>query len=288
LTTVSWLLDHLINYSIVFFIVIFQHDIRRGLMRVGQNLFARRLYERTSVFEEIVKAAERMAKLRVGALIVIERDADLVDYLNEPGVELGSKVTEPLLVSLFLPDSENKLHDGAVIIKNLRIAQAGAVLPLSANAKLDKDLGTRHRAAIGITEETDAVVVVVSEERGSIALCFGGNIARDLDGATLRKALLGLFQKERRKRRASAARPPSAEIAVLTPARAPAVVPGPQPPAEEVARRTPEPRDAARDAARDARRIGDTAREAQGTSEGEPVPQVAVAAGPTGGVSGEG
>jgi len=102
-------------------------------------------------------------------------------------------------VSLFLPDSENKLHDGAVIIKNLRIAQAGAVLPLSANARLDKALGTRHRAAIGVTEETDAVVVVVSEERGSISLCFGGNIARDLDSPTLRKALLGLFQKQKRR-----------------------------------------------------------------------------------------
>ena len=93
---------------------------------------------------------------------MLERDADLVDYLNEPGVEMDAKVSEELLVSLFLPDSENKLHDGAVIIKNLRIAQAGAVLPLSANARLDKALGTRHRAAIGVTEETDAVVVVVS------------------------------------------------------------------------------------------------------------------------------
>jgi hypothetical protein len=120
---------------------------------------------------------------------------------------MDAKVTEELLVSIFLPDSENKLHDGAVLVKNLRIAQAAAVLPLSANAKLDKALGTRHRAAIGITEETDAVVVVVSEERGSISLCFGGNIARDLDGATLRKALLGLFQKEKRKRTQQAARP---------------------------------------------------------------------------------
>ena len=130
---------------------------------------------------------------------MFERDADLVDYLNEPGVEMDAKVSEELLVSLFLPDSENKLHDGAVIIKNLRIAQAGAVLPLSANARLDKALGTRHRAAIGVTEETDAVVVVVSEERGSISLCFGGNIARDLDAPTLRKALLGLFQKQKRR-----------------------------------------------------------------------------------------
>jgi uncharacterized protein (TIGR00159 family) len=208
LTTLTWLLDNLINYSIIFFIVIFQHDIRRGLMRVGANLFpTARHYERTEVFEEIVKAAERLAHLRIGALIVLERDADLVDYLSNAGEPIDAKPTEDLLVSLFLPDSENKLHDGAVILKNLRIATAGAVLPLSANAGLDKALGTRHRAAIGVTEETDAVVVVVSEERGTISLCFGGNIARDLDGATLRKALLGLFQKEKRKKAGN--RPPT-------------------------------------------------------------------------------
>src|SRR5215467_11589340 len=104
LTTLSWLLDNLINYSIIFFIVIFQHDIRRGLMRVGQNLFIyARPYEQTFVFEEVIKATERLATARVGALIVLERDADLVDYLNEPGVEMDSKVSEELLVSLFLP-----------------------------------------------------------------------------------------------------------------------------------------------------------------------------------------
>lgn len=201
LATLTWLLDNLIGYSIIFFIVLFQHDIRRGLSRVGANLFAAgRVYEQSSVFEEIVRAAERLAHARVGALIVIEREADIADVLNEKGETLDAKVTEDLLVAIFLPDSENKLHDGAVIVKNLRVAQAGAVLPLSGNARLDKALGTRHRAAIGVTEETDAVVVVVSEERGTISLCFGGNIARDLDAPTLRKALLGLFQKERRKK----------------------------------------------------------------------------------------
>jgi len=247
LTTLTWLLDNLINYSIIFFIVIFQHDIRRGLMRVGANLFpSARHYEQTGVFEEVIKAAERLATARVGALIVLERDAELGEYLNEPGEDIDARVTEDLLVSLFLPDSENKLHDGAVIVRNLRIAKAGAVLPLTANPKLDKALGTRHRAAIGVTEETDAVVVVVSEERGTISLCFGGNIARDLDGATLRKALLGLFQKEKRKRGA-ADRPRSVTAPVtqlspqlaaelkLEPKPAPAVEPEPEPekPAEE-------------------------------------------------------
>jgi uncharacterized protein (TIGR00159 family) len=203
LTTLSWLLDNLINYSIIFLIVIFQHDIRRGLMRVGQNLFATgRKFEETYVFEEIIKAADTLGRARIGALIVLERDADLAEFLGDPGVVLDARVTRELLVSLFLPEPENTVHDGAVLIKNLRLFRAGCVLPLSANAKLDKQLGTRHRAAIGITEETDAVVVVVSEERGTVALCFNGNIAQDLDAATLRKALLGLFQKDKPRRRA--------------------------------------------------------------------------------------
>jgi uncharacterized protein (TIGR00159 family) len=201
LTTLSWLLDNLINYSIIFLIVIFQQDIRRGLMRVGQNLFARgRQYEETHVFEEVIKAAETLARSRIGGLIVLEREADLDEFLSEPGEILEARVSKEILVACFLPEPENTIHDGAVLIKNLRLYRAGCVLPLSANPKLDKQLGTRHRAAIGITEETDAVVVVVSEERGAVSLCFGGNIARDLDAATLRKALLGLFHKEKRTR----------------------------------------------------------------------------------------
>ncbi len=197
LTTASWLLDSVLNYAILLVIVIFQADIRRGLTRMGQNLFGgSRRYERTSVFEEIAQAAEKLSKLRVGALFVIERDADLGEYLTQAGVELDAKVSEELLVSLFLPESENKLHDGGVLIKDLRVARAGVVLPLS-QKRLDKELGTRHRAALGITEETDAVAVVVSEERGGISLCFGGNLARDLDGVALRKALGGLFEKTR-------------------------------------------------------------------------------------------
>jgi hypothetical protein len=107
------------------------------------------------------------------------------------------------LYSIFIPSHENPIHDGAVIIREGRVWQAGAFLPLTASTKLDRNLGTRHRAAIGISEETDAVVIVVSEERGEVSLCFNGNIVRNLDSALLRKVLLGLFQK-RQKRRAGA------------------------------------------------------------------------------------
>ena len=211
LITVSWLFEKLIDYFIIFFVVIFQQDIRRALMQVGQNLFMRRQYEETYVIEEVVQAAGELAKQRIGALIVIERDADLSDHLGEVGVELDAKVTKELLITLFIPEAANHMHDGAVIIRNLRVHQAGSVLPLSANTKLDKQLGTRHRAAIGVTEETDAVVVVVSEERGTVSLCFNGNIARDLDAATLRKALLGLFQKKKNKGKGQPAGRPRTE-----------------------------------------------------------------------------
>jgi len=188
LTTVSWLLDNFINYFIIIIIVVFQHDIRRGLVRIGQNLFSfGRTYEETHVFEEVIHAAEQLAKSRIGAIIVFEREGDVSEFVDTSRI-LDARVSK-------------ELHDGAAIIKSLRIQQAGSVLPLSPNPRLDPELGTRHRAAIGITEETDAVAVVVSEERGEMSLCFHGNIARDLDAVTLRKALLGLFYKEKGKKR---------------------------------------------------------------------------------------
>ena len=187
LSTLLWLLDSLINYSIIFVIVIFQQDIRRGLTSVGANLFGSgRQYEETYVFEEVIRAAEQLARTATGALIVLQREAELDDFLSDPGETVDARVSKELLVALFVPSPQNTLHDGAVIIRDRRLFRAGCVMPLSANRKLDKSLGTRHRAAIGITEETDAVVVVVSEERGAVSLCFGGNIAADLDPATLR------------------------------------------------------------------------------------------------------
>ncbi len=197
LATVSWLLDNFINYFIIIIIVVFQHDIRRGLVRIGQNLFSfGRTYEETHVFEEVIRAVEHMGRARIGALIVFQREADLSEFV-ETGQVIDAQVSKELLVALFLPSRDNELHDGAVVIHNLRVQQGGAVLPLSRNPHLSRELGTRHRAAIGITEETDAVSIVVSEERGEISLCFNGSIARDLDTATLRKALLGLFQKQK-------------------------------------------------------------------------------------------
>lgn len=195
LITVWSMLDTLLTYLVLIVVVIFQNDIRRALMRMGRRPFFRSSSERdTWVFEEVVKASQALAQKRVGALIVFERDAALDDFI-EPGTSLDALVSKELLYSVFIPSFENPMHDGAVIIREGRVAQAGAFLPLTASPRVDRAFGTRHRAAIGISEETDAVVVVVSEERGQVSLCFNGNVIQDLDAPSLREALLGLFYR---------------------------------------------------------------------------------------------
>jgi diadenylate cyclase len=199
LVTVYSLLDTLWGSLIIILVVIFQADIRRALTRMGRqrtwfwNLEHR---ESTEVIEQVVEATKLLAAKRIGALIVFERDASLEEFVEE-GTKLDASVSTALLYSLFIPSYENPTHDGAAVVSKNRIVQAGAFLPLTANPKLEKTLGTRHRAAIGITEETDAVVVVVSEERGTISLCFNGNIARNLDPTTLKSALEGLLVRRR-------------------------------------------------------------------------------------------
>lgn len=198
LGTLGWLLDNFLKYFIILIIVVFQDDIRRGLMRMGRRMFlARRQREETYVVEEVVRGVQRMARLRTGALIVFERVAGLDEFI-QPGTITDARVSREMLWSIFRVDAENPVHDGAVIIRNLRIYQAGALLPLSQDSHLERKLGTRHRAALGITEETDAVAVVVSEERGSIAVCHLGQIVQDVDVDSLRATLLEIFRKPRR------------------------------------------------------------------------------------------
>jgi uncharacterized protein (TIGR00159 family) len=202
LTTLFYLMSALLASLPLIVVVIFQNDIRRGLMRVGARAFlAGATHQQESkAIDEVVAAATELARHRVGALIAFEQDANLDEFVVGQGTALDAAVQRDLLVSLFLPESLNKLHDGAVIIRNLRIAKAGVFFPMPDTKVHDKSLGSRHRAALGITEETDAVVVVVSEERGSISFCFNGNIVTNLDGASLRQALLGLFGQRARKR----------------------------------------------------------------------------------------
>jgi diadenylate cyclase len=232
--TLSWLLDNFLSYVIIVIIVVFQDDIRRALMRMGRGVFmARRQREEVYVVEEVVKAVERMARLKTGGLIVFERQAGLDEFI-QPGTVLDARVSRELLWSIFRVDPENPVHDGAVIIRNLTVYQAGALLPLTTSTELERRLGTRHRAAIGITEETDAVVVVVSEERGVISLCYHGRILRMDDADALRTTLLGIFTKPRRSRKgrqapqdidAAAAAPASTTVAPASVAEPPGAAP---------------------------------------------------------------
>lgn len=169
-------------------VVLFQNDIRRGLARVGRGLFLRSVTARmeSQMLEEVVRAAQTLSKRRIGALIVLERETVLDDQI-EAGTLLDAAVSKDLLSSIFQPPSP--LHDGAALIQGGRLASAGCILPLTQRSHLPEGLGTRHRAAVGITEETDAVVVVVSEETAAISVVLGGEVMHDLDAPRLRAVL---------------------------------------------------------------------------------------------------
>jgi len=193
LFTLHWLLNAFLSSIILVVVVLFQNEIRRALAHVGMNPFlgTREGAQEAAVIEELMRTAVSLANKRIGALIVLERETRLDDHV-EKGVTLDARVSRELLQAIFLPYSP--IHDGAVVVRGRRILWAGCLLPLTTRSDLDKDFGTRHRAAIGLTEETDAVVIVVSEERGAISLALNGRVTRDLDGATLRKVLLNLFR----------------------------------------------------------------------------------------------
>lgn len=193
LFTLHWILNAFLSSIILVVVVLFQNEIRRALAHVGVNPFlaAREASgDGGQVVEELMKAAVSLANKKIGALIVLQRETDLHDYVEE-GVRLDAALSKELLLSVFIPYSP--IHDGAVIVQKDRVMWAGCFLPLTTRLDVDKELGTRHRAALGITEETDAVVIVVSEETGGISVVLNGRITRHLDGATLRRVLLKLF-----------------------------------------------------------------------------------------------
>jgi len=188
LARLVWVMERLFVLAAVGVLVIFQPEIRKGLVRLGQspfvNLFVRR---RATVADEVVEAAASLSKSKTGALIAMEREESLADYA-EGGVRLDAVVSAELLASLFAPGSA--MHDGAAVIRRGRLAAGGCLLPLRDNPELAKSLGTRHRAATGLTEESDAVTVVVSEETGAVSLGVRGELKRDLSVEDLR-GLLG-------------------------------------------------------------------------------------------------
>jgi uncharacterized protein (TIGR00159 family) len=194
LDTLRLTLEYFLPSAPLIIIVLFRDDIRRALARVGRGFFpAVSAQQASQIVEDVVRAAQALSQKRVGALIVLERETGLLDQI-EGGTPLDADVSKDLLVSLFQPYSP--LHDGAVVIQRGRVSKAGCILPLTLRSELPEGLGTRHRAAIGITEETDAVVVVVSEETATISLVVGGEILRNLDAPRLRGELPTLAEVE--------------------------------------------------------------------------------------------
>jgi diadenylate cyclase len=196
LQTVAWLIRNVLVYLVFAAIVLFQSDIRRALSHLGSAPFFRyfgRAERAAETIEEVITAAGMLAKGRIGALIVIEREIGLRNYV-ESGIPVDGEVSYDLLTTIFQPSTP--LHDGAVIIQEDRIAAAACFLPLTVRPGLDRDLGTRHRAAIGLTEESDAIAVVISEERGEISLAVRGAIYRRLTPDDLRVRLRAAMLKK--------------------------------------------------------------------------------------------
>lgn len=194
LTTLNLLLEYILSSIFLIVVIVFQSDIRQALTSIGSRrvwftkFFGKK--QRATAVPDICEAAEYMAKRKIGALIVIERNVPLGDAMQR-GVMLDAEISRELLINLFWPNSP--LHDGAVILRGKRIIAAGCILPLS-TAVAKRDYGTRHRAALGITEQTDAVVVVVSEERGAIAVALEGKLTGALDAAKLPKVLTAALE----------------------------------------------------------------------------------------------
>jgi uncharacterized protein (TIGR00159 family) len=185
---------------VIIIVILFQNDIRRALARVGRGFFPSvSAQEASQILEEVVRAAQTLGQRRIGALMVLERENHLDEQI-ETGTEVDATVSKEILVALFLPYSP--LHDGAAVIQQGRLAFAGCILPLTLREDLPEGVGTRHRAAVGITEETDAVVIVVSEETGMISIVMGGEMVQGLDAPRLRVTLREILSGERKDLRA--------------------------------------------------------------------------------------
>ena len=200
LYTLHWFLDNFLSSIILVIVVIFQSDIRRALIHVGRNpFFADLSYrEESEILEELTKACSALAIRRIGALIVIERETGINDYL-EVGVEIDAKVSSELIQTVFNPSAP--VHDGALVLQEGRLTRAGCFLPLTQETAVSRKLGTRHRAAIGLTELVDAVAIVVSEETGKMSVVVGGRLTKELDTPTLKRVLTRLLNPRKSTRK---------------------------------------------------------------------------------------
>ncbi len=193
LHTLNWFLSNFLSSIILVIVVIFQNDIRRALMHVGRNPFlgVTNSNEESAIIDELVKACGALGSRKIGALIAIERENGINDIL-ESGTSIDARVSCELIRAIFMPSSP--IHDGALVVQQGRLTLAGCFLPLSRGLDLTKDLGTRHRAAIGLTELADAVAIIVSEETGNISVAVNGGMTRNLDASSLKKVLGRLLQ----------------------------------------------------------------------------------------------
>ncbi len=193
--TVDWLIQSFWAQIVIALIILFQPEIRKALAQMGETKFLRALTsaEELKSLEEIVRAAVALANRRIGAIIAIERETSLKDFV-EIGTPLDARVSKEILLSIFHPTSP--IHDGAVVIRGNRIIAAGCFLPITMGPSISKSLGTRHRAGLGLSEETDAVVIIVSEETGAISLALKGELKGPLDMGKLRDILTDLFTEK--------------------------------------------------------------------------------------------
>ncbi|MGYP001612948866 len=199
LYTMDWLIQSLWAQIVLALVILFQPEIRRTLAKMGEARFLPSLTsaEELRSLEEIVRAAVALANRKIGALFVIEREKILEDFI-EVGTPLDAKVSHELLLSIFHPTSP--IHDGAVVIRGNRIIAAGCFLPLSLSAAISKTYGTRHRAGMGLSEETDAIVIIISEETGAISTAVGGKLEKNMDMGSLRDFLTGTFASPKNKK----------------------------------------------------------------------------------------
>jgi diadenylate cyclase len=195
LIIISWILPKFFAIFLLSFLIIFRPELRRGLARLGQGPILGLFFREERIINEISEAVFSLAQKKIGALIAIEREIGLKPYV-ESGVSLDSKITSELINTIFMPHTP--LHDGGIVIENGRISAAGCLFPLSQNPKISKALGTRHRAAVGLTEETDALVIVVSEETGTVSLTREGKLMRNIDKDFLIKTLNNVFGQPKR------------------------------------------------------------------------------------------
>lgn len=200
LNTISYLLRNFTQFGIMAFLIVFQPELRRALEKVGRTNFSSFLGTQRDYVEsiagEIASAAAAMSSRRIGALIVLERDTKIGDIVRT-GCEIDSKVSSELLINIFIPNTP--LHDGAVIVREDRIVAARCILPLTHNDMLSREFGTRHRAALGLSESSDAAVIVVSEETGKISFTLNGNMSRNYTEETLKKAIMKVLSSDSNK-----------------------------------------------------------------------------------------